>query len=167
MPSQICLHYIIDNPYHDVLACDISLPNFVRTHRSPVENSQTDFSVLTLMRTLFNGSHIFILVEDFNADHADKVTPSCDVLPSSSDSRLVDLVKNALVFQYVREPTRHDFDAPPLPLLNIVLMKDDSDAFDMQLGDPLGLSDQFTFRFLVNWKPRISPIHSLKRPNHI
>lgn len=66
---------------------------------SPSENYLTEFLILRLLKTRFDGSHNFDLVGNLNAGHEDCGTFSCYGLPSSFDTKLVDLVHGFLVVQ--------------------------------------------------------------------
>lgn len=74
---------------------------------------QKDFSLIMLLRTLFDGFHRFVLIGDLNAGYADYGTLLCKALQSSFVDKLVDLVQELLMLLHVREPTSHYYDAPP------------------------------------------------------
>lgn len=159
-------HHLSGIPYHDVQVCDIGSTNIQFTiiciYLTPGGNSQNAFPLLTRLRTLFDSSSRFILVGGLNTGHVDWDSLSCNNHQSSFHAKLLDLVQDLLVFQHVRETTCYRFDTPP-SLLDVVLIKDDPDVYDMELCDPFRLSDYSTVQFLVDWKPRISQIPSFKR----
>lgn len=113
----------------------------------PAQHSQTYFPLLTLLWTFFDGAYHFFL----NTGHVDQGTLLCSALPASFDTKIVDMVQDSLMFQRVRGPSRQNSHIPSPSLLDRMLMRDDSDVYDMELNDPLGLSGHAAVRFLIDW----------------
>lgn len=122
------LHPLLDISIIGIVACDNGSP-------------ESRLTIICAMLTfLFDSSFHFVLVGDLNVSGINRDTLFCSGPFAVLDVKFVTLVQDILVFQHVRAPTRHKYDAPPT-LLDVIMPKDDSNVSNSKLEDPVGFGN--------------------------